>query len=145
MEIPDAAGFKALWVKNIATPKKRKTSNNQHLYIYSFLQNMGCIDMAATNIDISSSRAEKSININEIIGRMRSYRTKLGFFVDREAEAREILGLGRAIGDGEITILYSPKGCGKATLFLALANTLTSFRVRSMEIHYIGIGKQGEK
>jgi hypothetical protein len=26
-------------------------------------------------------------------------------FVDREAEAREILGLGRAIRDGEITIL----------------------------------------
>jgi hypothetical protein len=33
-----------------------------------------------------------------------NYRTKLEDFADREAEAREILGLGRAIRDGEITI-----------------------------------------
>jgi len=60
-------------------------------------------------------------------------------FVDREAEAREILGLGRAIRDREITILYGPKGCGKTTLLLALANTLTSFRERSTEIHYVSM------
>jgi energy-coupling factor transporter ATP-binding protein EcfA2 len=95
--------------------------------------------MAATSIDTSSSKARKNVNIDEIVRRMHSSKTKLGVFVDREAEAREILGLGRAIRDGEITILYGPKGCGKTTLLLVLANTLTSFRVRSTEIHYVNM------
>jgi energy-coupling factor transporter ATP-binding protein EcfA2 len=95
--------------------------------------------MAATSIDTSSSKAKKTINIDEIVRRMHSSKTKLGVFVDRETEAREILGLGRAIRDGEITILYGPKGCGKTTLLLVLANTLTSFSERSTEIHYVSM------
>jgi len=95
--------------------------------------------------DTKTSRVEKNDKIKEIISRMHSSKTKLGFFVDREAEAREILGLGRAIRDGEITILYGPKGCGKTTLLLALANTLTSFRERSTEIHYVTMSRTRRK
>jgi energy-coupling factor transporter ATP-binding protein EcfA2 len=89
--------------------------------------------------DTGTSRAGKSVNVYEIVSKMHEHNTDLGRFVDREAEAREILGLGRAIRDGEITILYGPKGCGKTTLLLALANTLTSFRGRSTEIHYVSM------
>ncbi len=55
--------------------------------------------------DAGTSRAGKSVNVYEIVSKMHEHNTDLGRFVDREAEAREILGLGRAIRDGEITIL----------------------------------------
>jgi len=78
--------------------------------------------------------------VDEIISRMHSYETDLGRFVDREGEAREILGAGRGvIRDGNITILYGPKGCGKTTLFVTLISSLVNSKDRSVEIHYVSM------
>ncbi|MEM1611064.1 MAG: ATP-binding protein [Sulfolobales archaeon] len=84
--------------------------------------------------------------IEKIIDMMHRYEIREGGlnikFLDREDEAREILGHGRGvIEDGRITILYGPKGCGKTTLFTALLDALNRSKDMSIdsgvEIHYV--------
>jgi ABC-type multidrug transport system ATPase subunit len=50
-------------------------------------------------------------------------------------------GIDLDIREGEIFTILGPNGAGKTTflLLLVLANTLTSFRERSTEIHYVSM------
>ncbi len=63
-----------------------------------------------------TSRVRKNVDIDDIISRMHSYRTDLGWFVDREADARETLewGFERPIRGGKITVLYGPRAVVRA-------------------------------
>jgi energy-coupling factor transporter ATP-binding protein EcfA2 len=67
--------------------------------------------------------------LGEAIARMHQQRTRIGYFVDRDYEARRVLGWDvRIVEGGMITVLYGPKGCGKTTFFEVLHIASRSFR-----------------
>ncbi len=87
-----------------------------------------------------TSRAGETININKIISKMHSYEIRhRGFswrFVDREKEVEDIVSGEGIVGEGMITVLYGPKGCGKSTLFGALRHSLSMLEDEGFESGY---------
>ncbi len=59
--------------------------------------------------------------VEEIIGYMKTFKTDLGYFVDRENEIEKIIN---KIPYGRVSVIMGPRGCGKSTIAYTLVNAL---------------------